>query len=337
MITGDILTYYSFAFSHLKCDKSKGEAPHKPVLLLSVLHEFAAGRISGNQVFITPELTRTFSNYWNALVTSIHGKKFTLPFYHLANEKGKYWHLQPMPGCEVWLGNAGSMQAFANLTAAVSCAVLDEKLTNLLLQKSSRQVLRDVLLETYFPGQQLPQVEDDSESYAQGLQNEVVSDNQAEYKAAMNKLRADKKARRLDPETYQIEVYNRGAVFRREVVKLYNETCCISGLRVSATFPVTMVDACHIKPFAVSFDNTLPNGIALCPNLHRAFDRGLLSVSDNYEVIFSDAFTENAASAFRLRLMEKVALVLPKNPLHQPSLAAFAWHRQNVFQQKQTV
>lgn len=332
MSTGDVFTYYSFAFNNLKRDKSKGEAPHKPILLLSVLHEYAAGRITGNQIFITPELTRTFSNYWNSLVTSEHEKRFALPFYHLSNEKGEWWRLQPMPGCEVWIENASSMRSFANLTAAIASAMIDEKLASLLLQKPSRQSLREQLMKAYFPGQQLPQVEDDSEGYAQGLENEVVNENQAEYKASIDKLQADVKAKRLDPETYQIEVYNRGTIFRREVVKLYNETCCVSGLRISATFNITMIDACHIKPFAISFDNTLPNGIALCPNLHRAFDRGLLSVNDNYEVIFSSGFTENADSAFRLGLMQGKRLTLPNNSLHQPSLAAFAWHRENVFQ-----
>jgi putative restriction endonuclease len=136
-------------------------------------------------------------------------------------------------------------------------------------------------------------------------------------------------AQKAEPEKYAIEVYNRGTVFRREILKLYHDTCCISGLQVAATFSITMVDACHIKPFALGFDNTLTNGIALCPNLHRAFDRGLLTVDANYRVVFSSAFTENADSSFRLRQMEGVELMLPAQ--HRPSLEAFAWHRQQVF------
>ena len=335
MDTSKILAYFSYAFAHLKRDMSKGGAPHKPILVLSVLHEFAAGRIVGNQVFITPELTRTFSNYWNALVTTIHEKRFALPFYHLSNEKGNWWRLQPVPGCEVWLQNAGSMKTFTNLSAAVVCAEIDVNLAGLLAQPESWQALRQTLLNTYFPGQQVPAVDDDIVGYVQGLENEIVNESPAKYQAAMMALAAqntDKGNGNMDPEKYEVEVYNRGTVFRREVVKLYNETCCVSGLRVAATFSITMVDACHIKPFAVGFDNTLTNGIALCPNLHRAFDRGLLAVDDNYRVVFSSAFTENAASPFNLRQVENVALTLPAH--HLPSLEAFAWHRQRVFQQR---
>ncbi|HET9504813.1 MAG TPA: HNH endonuclease [Hymenobacter sp.] len=332
MDSSKILDYYRYAFNHLKRDKSKGAAPHKPVLLLSVLHEFAAGRVIGNQVFITPELTRTFATYWNVLVTSGHEKRFALPFYHLANEKGNWWRLRPVPGCEVWLQNAGSMRTFANLSAAVACAEIDAGLAALLMQPESRQALRQELLATYFPGQVAPRIDDDSAGYVQGLENEVVNESQAEYKAVIEGLQAAAKTARTkqDPEKYEIEVYNRGTVFRREVIRLYQETCCISGLRVSATSNVTLVDACHIKPFALGFDNTLTNGIALCPNLHRAFDRGLLTVDDNYRVVLSGAFIENAASPFNLRQLAGVALTLPSH--HLPSLEAFAWHRAQVFQ-----
>jgi len=30
------------------------------------------------------------------------------------------------------------------------------------------------------------------------------------------------------------------------------------------------------------------NGLALCPNLHRAFDRGLIAISDDYRVVVSE-------------------------------------------------
>ena len=332
--SGKILDYFCYAFSHLKRDMSKGGAPHKPILLLSVLHEFAAGRIVGNQIFITPELTRTFSNYWNALVTTIHEKRFALPFYHLSNEKGNWWRLQPVPGCEGWLQNAGSMKTFANLSAAVACAEIDVNLAGLLAEPGNWQALRQTLLNTYFPGQQVPAVDDDIAGYVQGLESEVVNESPAKYQAVMKALAAQnagKAKSKMDPENYEVEVYNRDAVFRREVVRLYNETCCVSRLRVVATFSVTMVDACHIKPFAVSHDNTLPNGIALCPNLHRAFDRGLMSVNENYGIMLSPDFTENISSAFRLSLMQGVTIDLPANPLHHPSLEALAWHRKNVF------
>jgi predicted restriction endonuclease len=40
-----------------------------------------------------------------------------------------------------------------------------------------------------------------------------------------------------------------------------------------------MVDACHIVPIGRHGSDHVTNGLSLCPNLHRAFDRGLLSVT----------------------------------------------------------
>ncbi|MFC4198185.1 HNH endonuclease [Pedobacter jamesrossensis] len=38
-------------------------------------------------------------------------------------------------------------------------------------------------------------------------------------------------------------------------------------------------------PFNVSHNDKVTNGIALCPNLHRAFDRGLVSISRIKDIV----------------------------------------------------
>ena len=320
-----VLNYFIYAFSHLHRDMKKGGAPHKPILLLSLLHEYELGRIEANRIYITPELTHSLSVYWNSLVETDHSIGFALPFYHLSNEKGNWWRLIANPGCEIWLENKSSMKSFSNLITAVSHAELDLNLASLLLKKETRKILREVLIMTYFPNSK-SQNDIREDGYVSGLRNEIVEESPTEYKAKILDLKT-----RLDPETYQVEIYNRGTVFRREVVKIYDQTCCISGVRVSATFTITMVDACHIVPFAANFDNSLTNGIALCPNIHRAFDRGLITVGDDYRVILSSAFTENENSPFSFQQINSQQLTLPSNERFYPSLEGFAWHRENIF------
>ena len=317
-----ILDYFIYAFTHLRRDSKNGGAPHKPILLLSIIHEYELGRISDNRIFISPELTHSFSVYWNQLVATKHDARFALPFFHLTGEKGNWWKLIPNIGCELWIDNAGSMRSFGNLSVAVAFAEIDLGLFSLLSNKESRDVLKSALLKEYFQNQTIGNQED---NYLEDLKNEL-NEPKSEYK---NNLQNLKKI--LDPETYQIEVYNRGPIFRREIVKLYDETCCMSGLRVSATFTITMVDACHIEQFAKTFNNHPTNGIALCPNLHRAFDRGAISVNDNYEIILSKSFKENIDSDYSFHKLEGKSIILPKNTQYNPSLECFAWHRKNVF------
>lgn len=320
-----VLDYFIHAFTHLHRDEKNGGAPHQPILLLSVIYEYELGCITTNRIYITPEITHSFSRYWSSLVTTNHTLSFALPFYHLNNAKGNWWQLIANPGCEIWLENKGSMKSFSNLNVAVVYATIDTELAHLLLNKETRQILRQALLIKYFPNKQTqPDISEDG--YVDGLLSDIVEETPAQYKAKIIDLKA-----RLDPETYQVEVYNRGTVFRREIVKIYNETCCISGLRASATFTITMVDACHIVPFATNFDNSLTNGIALCPNLHRAFDRGLITVNDDYRVVLSTAFSENADSPFSFKRIEGQQLTLPVDRKFHPSLEAFAWHRKNTF------
>ncbi|WP_026997747.1 HNH endonuclease [Flectobacillus major] len=319
------LDYFIYAFAHLRRDNKNGGAPHKPVLLLALLHEYEVGHISDNRIEISPELIHSFSVLWNQLVVTSHDPKFALPFFHLTGEKGNWWKLIPHIGCELWIENAGSMRSFSNLSAAVAYAEIDINLATLLLNQESRNILKQILLKTYFPNKTLTQGSFEQDTYFENLKNDIYEPPIA-YKSKLEDLKKN-----LDPETYQIEVYNRGTIFRREVVKIYDATCAMSGLRVSASFSISMVDACHIIPFAIGFDNTLTNGIALCPNLHRAFDRGVIAINDHYEIILSKSFKENRDSDYSFYKLEGKKVNLPEQTEYHPSLENFAWHREYVF------
>ncbi len=321
----NVLDFYVYAFTHLKFDKSKGVAPHKPILLLSILQAFEQNIITNSQIYITPELTDLFKTNWNLFVTTGHTLGFAMPFYHLKNEKGNWWELVPKPGCEIWLQNAGSMKTFGNLNAAVAYAQIDPNLADLLNDESLRTQLRQAILATYFPGLTFNS-DGLLNRHLDDLKREMLEEAPAEYRARLKDLKT-----RLDPETYQIEVYSRDTIFRREIVRLYDDTCCITGVRVSAPYSFSMVDACHIVPFYKTFNNHPTNGIALCPNLHRAFDKGAISIDNDYRVIVSGTFLENETSPYSLKLLAETQIKLPKDERYWPDLEAFGWHRTHTF------
>lgn len=84
---------YSTLFKKLKrgFNKGFGKAPHKPILLLSVLQLIGNGKIDSNRVFITPELLLAFKNNWRTLVDSKHIPNFALSFFHMRSEP--FWFL----------------------------------------------------------------------------------------------------------------------------------------------------------------------------------------------------------------------------------------------------
>lgn len=322
----NVLQYFIHAFSNLNTGggKIKESAPHKPLILLSVIQAFESGLLTDNRIFITPELTSIFKTNWNALVTTGHTLGFAMPFFRLKNESGNWWQLVANSGCELWV-QTGDLSSFNSLRNAVAYAEIDPKLAELLLDATSRNVLKQLLLDRHFPGQSIHSNIDNSADIDE-LRREILEESPAEYSS---KVRSMKK--RLNAETYEIELYAREAVFRREIVRLYDDTCCITGVRVSAPYSFSMVDACHIIPFYKTFNNHPTNGIALCPNLHRAFDKGVISIDENYHVVVSKTFVENEASTYSLKTLAGTQIDLPKDERYLPDLEAFAWHRMNTF------
>ncbi|EOR95927.1 hypothetical protein ADIARSV_0877 [Arcticibacter svalbardensis MN12-7] len=71
-------------------------------------------------------------------------------------------------------------------------------------------------------------------------------------------------------------------------------------MRLESTFGHSFIDACHIMPFSVSHDDIVNNGLALCPNLHRAFDRGLITIESAYSIVTSKHINEDIINAYSL-------------------------------------
>jgi putative restriction endonuclease len=63
-----------------------GKAPHKPVLLLSIIELIEKGIIKNNRVDVDTDLVGTFQENWRLLVDTLHSADFTQPFYYLQSE-----------------------------------------------------------------------------------------------------------------------------------------------------------------------------------------------------------------------------------------------------------
>lgn len=312
----EILPKYVHFLTHLKRDHKNGGAPHKPILILSIIQLFENGIFDNNQIFILPELVSAFKSNWSKLVFSNHHPIFAMPFYHMNSEP--FWNLVANVGCEKWIESKSSMRSLQNLTTAINFAFLNDELTELLLKAESRDVLKISILDKYFP--------ETKSNYGNNTNEDlpnvsVLNEPSSEYKRKIIELK-----NRVDENTFQEEVFIRGGLFKREIPKIYNNTCAISGLRIDAIINVAMIDACHIVPFSEGYDDTLTNGIALCPNLHRAFDRGLISISDNFEVLLNKNFVENN-SVFNISQFEMQKISLPINSQFHPTSENLFQHR----------
>ena len=65
-------------------------------------------------------------------------------------------------------------------------------------------------------------------------------------------------------------------------------------------------------------------------NLHRAYDRGLITITEDYIVRISPTITE-VDSPFSLKQFEGKQISLPQQTHHFPSPQNLAWHRKETF------
>jgi putative restriction endonuclease len=312
------LKYYCSLFGKLRRDFKNGGAPHKPILLISLIQAFQQNLYNTNQITILPELVGLFKTNWASLVKTNHTCLFTLPFYHMSTEP--FWNLVPNPGCEIWVKSKSSMRSFANLTTAIKHATIDIELLNLLQNKDESNVLLYFLLDKYFP-ETKSSFNNSGDNYIRDIVIQIVEEPFEQYQKRIVKIREE-----LDSEQYEEEIYIRSNVFKREIPKIYNNTCCISGMRVDVVDNVSMIDACHIIPFSESFNDTISNGIALCPNLHRAFDRGLISIDKNYIVRLNNKFSEPNRTAYNIKQFEGTQIFLPDDLRFYPSIDSLNYH-----------
>ena len=79
----------------------------------------------------------------------------------------------------------------------------------------------------------------------------------------------------------------RDRVFRRVVLRAYDERCAITGLKIINGGGRAEVDAAHIRPVQHNGPDHLRNGIALSGTAHWMFDRGMISLSDDLDILVS--------------------------------------------------
>ncbi len=123
----------------------------------------------------------------------------------------------------------------------------------------------------------------------------------------------------------------RDRVFRRIVLRAYDERCAITGLRLINGGGRAEVEAAHIRPVEANGPDSVTNGIALSGTAHWMFDRGLISLTDEFEVLVSrQANDQDAVRAF---VKKSGRALVPRQALQRPHPQFLNWHRENCFKQ----
>lgn len=324
-MTEETIFKYSNQFRKLRCAnvKDMGKAPHKPILLLSVIQLISRGVISSNRIFITPDLLLAFKQNWNRLVITNHKRNFSLPFFHLRSEP--FWYLVGKPGKELATTSSNSIKSFKNLKESIAFAEIDRELFFLLQETPNQLWFEQLILENYFPATKHLYSSREKNYEEESIENQILNEPKEIYKNYIQSLKET-----LEEDEFEQELFVRGGLFKKTVPRIYNHTCCITGMKIQSSYNVQMIDACHIYPFSLSGDDTITNGIALSPTLHRAFDRGLITINSDYVVRVSPTLEEEE-SHFKLSQFAGRQISLPEKEKYYPSQESLSWHNKEVF------
>ncbi|MGH9941518.1 MAG: HNH endonuclease [Pyrinomonadaceae bacterium] len=322
-----MLTKYAEAFEKLRSDTSrarwsagtKHRAPHKPLLLLAVLDSISQGAIKDNLIELTPDLCETFTLYWARVMPPDKRGDISTPFFHLTSES--FWQLVPRPGKEVIVAAASRFRSINELNEVAFGAKFDDELFSLLRVREWRDILRSILVEKYFA----PEVR------AGLLEQSAINDEAFRYSLELLKQEKEKRGISIPDE---IKPAARDQGFRRAIVTAYAHRCTTCGLRILTADGHTVVEAAHIIPFSVSFNDDPRNGLCLCRLCHWNFDEGMLSVSARYEVMTSPQLAAQHNLPSYVVTFAGRSIIHPIEELFLPDLAALEWHRQNVFRNR---
>jgi len=115
--------------------------------------------------------------------------------------------------------------------------------------------------------------------------------------------------------------------FRVVVTEAYNRRCAVSGEK---TLPV--LEAAHIKPYALEGPHKTSNGLLLRQDIHTLFDRGYITITEDMHVEVSKRIKEDYGNGREYYAFHGKELVqIPNRVEEMPSADFIKWHNSNVY------
>ena len=115
--------------------------------------------------------------------------------------------------------------------------------------------------------------------------------------------------------------------FKVMVTEAYHRRCAITGEK---TLPV--LEAAHIKPYSQNGPHLTSNGLLLRRDIHALFDRGYITVNEDYQIEVSKRIKEDYGNGREYYAFHGKKLAeIPDRLEERPSKQFLLWHNENVY------
>jgi putative restriction endonuclease len=121
----------------------------------------------------------------------------------------------------------------------------------------------------------------------------------------------------------------RDRAFRKRVLEAYDCRCALTGFKFINGGGRAEAEAAHIRSVEADGPDIVTNGIALSGTVHWMFDRGLISLSDDLDILLSKKI--NDIEGVRKIINSNERAHLPANAAWRPHPRYLRWHRETCF------
>jgi predicted restriction endonuclease len=129
---------------------------------------------------------------------------------------------------------------------------------------------------------------------------------------------------------YRVNRLKRDAAFRDVVLSNYGYACAVTGFRFRQGSHVE-AEAAHIIGKDAHGPDDPRNGLSLSRTAHWAFDHGVFTLSEDYEVRLHERARDNDQRLTPIFEAEGKQILLPNEAFYRPHREALAWHREQRF------
>lgn len=294
-------------------ERTKTGAPHKPILLLSIIDAIQNGWITSNKFNSVELISESFFDYWNKVFSEKRETTISLPLFHMKSES--FWILNYKQG-ENEFSNSPSL---GSLLKRLENFEIEEHLFDLLSDYNESERIRRLLLDNYFSDETAVKISraqsiiKESHDYSESLLSLVEEPFNANHNSGAEKI-----------ATVKRQIRDKG--FSRLIRQIYKHKCSVCGDVVITPNGKSIIDAAHIIPWSTYKNDDPRNGLSLCKSHHWMFDNYMLTVNEDYTLSLSKHLNRypNVVSVISERKNEK--LFLPSNNTFHPSKKALSLH-----------
>lgn len=120
----------------------------------------------------------------------------------------------------------------------------------------------------------------------------------------------------------------RSRAFTLQIQSAYDRTCAVTGLKILNGGGRPEVQAAHIKAVEDQGPDWVRNGVALSGTIHWMFDKGFISIADDYKILRADRLIPDEIKPL---LNRSEYLRLPENPNLRPHPEFLMFHRESRY------